>query len=71
MIYVQLPWCLYTTWIELAPLSPGNMEAILTGNNLKWIFDNEQDIIPNQISLKFVPRNLLDNKSALFLTVIA
>ena len=41
------------------------MVAILTDENFKCIFLNENDRIPIRISLKFVPRSPIDNKSAL------
>ena len=41
------------------------MAAILADDNFKCIFLNENDRIPIQISLKFVPRSPIDNKSAL------
>ena len=39
--------------------------ADLADDILKCIFLNENDRIPIQISLKFVPRSLIDNKAAL------
>ena len=41
------------------------MAAILADNIFNCIFLNENDKIPIQISLKYVPRSLIDNKSAL------
>ena len=41
------------------------MVAILADDNFKCIFLNENDRIPIQISLKFVPRSSIDNKPAL------
>ena len=41
------------------------MAAILADNIFKCIFLNENDRIPIQISLKFVPRSPIDNKAAL------
>ena len=41
------------------------MAAILADNIFKCIFLNENDRIPIQIALKFVPRNPIDNKTAL------
>ena len=41
------------------------MAAILADDNSKCIFLNENDKIPIQISLKFVPRSPVDNKSTL------
>ena len=46
-------------------LSQNKMAAILADNNFKCIFLNESDRIPIEISLKFVPRSLIDNKPAL------
>ena len=41
------------------------MDAILADEIFKCIFLNENDWIPNRISLKFVPRNPIANKPAL------
>ena len=41
------------------------MAAIWADNNFKCIFLNENDGILVRISLKFVPRSPIDNKSAL------
>ena len=41
------------------------MAAILTDDIFKCIFLNENDRIPIQISLKFVPMSPIDNKPAL------
>ena len=41
------------------------MAAILTDNNFKCIFVNENDRILIRISLRFVPRSPIDNKPAL------
>ena len=41
------------------------MAAILADDIFKCIFLNENDRIPIQISLKFVPRSPIDNKLAL------
>ena len=41
------------------------MAAILADDISKWIFLNENDRIPTQISLKFVPKSLIYNKPAL------
>ena len=41
------------------------MAAILADDNFNCIFLNENDRIPIQISLKYVPRSPIDNKSAL------
>ena len=41
------------------------MSAILADDSFKCIFLNENDRIRVQISLKFVPRGSIDNKSAL------
>ena len=41
------------------------MAAILADDIFKCIFLNENDRIPIQISLKFVPRSPIDNKAAL------
>ena len=41
------------------------MAAILADDTFKCIFLTENDRILNKISLKFVPRSLIDNKPAL------
>ena len=41
------------------------MAAILTDDNFKCISSNENDRIPIRISLKYVPKGIIDNKSAL------
>ena len=41
------------------------MVTILAGNIFNCIFFNENDKIPIQISLKYVPRSPIDNKPAL------
>ena len=41
------------------------MVAILADDNFKYIFFNEDYIIPIRISLKFVPRSTIDNKPEL------
>ena len=41
------------------------MAAILADDIFKCIFWNEIDRIPNQISLKFVPVNAIDNNPLL------
>ena len=41
------------------------MAVILADDIFKWIFLNENDRIPIQISLKFVPRGSIDNKLTL------
>ena len=41
------------------------MAAILSDDNFKCIFLNENDRILIRISLKFVPRSLINNKPAL------
>ena len=41
------------------------MAATLADNNFKCIFLIENDRIPIQFSLKFVPRSPIDNKPAL------
>ena len=40
------------------------MAAILAGDIFKCIFLNENDTIPIQISMKFVPMSPIDNKPA-------
>ena len=49
----------------LTHLPLDKMAAILTDDNFKCIFLNENDRIPVRISLKFVPRSLIDNKPAM------
>ena len=41
------------------------MAAMLPDSILKCIFLNENDRIPIQISLKYIPRSSIDNKAAL------
>ena len=41
------------------------MATILADNIFKWIFLHENDRMLIQISLKFLPRSLIDNKAAL------
>ena len=49
----------------LTHLPLNKMAAILADDNFKCIFLNENDRIPTQISLKFIPRSPIDNKRAL------
>ena len=42
------------------------MAAALADDIFRCIFLNENDRIPIQISLKFIPRNPIDNKLAMF-----
>ena len=51
--------------IGLTHLPLDKMAAILADDTFKCIFLNENDIIPIQISLKFIPRIPFDNKPAL------
>ena len=55
---------------ELTHLSLNKMAAILAYDIFKCIFLNENDRIPIQIALKFVPRSVIDNKTA-FVQVMA
>ena len=41
------------------------MTAILADDIFKWIFLSENDRIPIAISVKCVPKSLIDNKPAL------
>ena len=41
------------------------MAATLAYDNFKCIFLNENDKIPNRVSLKFVPTSPIDNRPAL------
>ena len=50
---------------ELTHLPLDKMAVILADDIFKCISLNENDRIPIQISLKFVPRSLIDNKLAL------
>ena len=50
--------------VFLTPLPLDKMADILADDIFKWIFLNENDRIPIQISLKFVPRSSVDNKQA-------
>ena len=49
----------------LTHLPLDKMAAILADNIFKCIFLNENDRIPIQISLKFVPRSPIGNKPTL------
>ena len=50
---------------QLTHLPPDKMAANLGDDKLKCIFLNENDRIPNRISLKFVPRSPINNMPAL------
>ena len=50
---------------QLTQLPLDKMAAILADDIFKCIFLNENDRIPIQISLTFVPRSHIDNKPAL------
>ena len=50
----------------LTHLPLDKMAATLADDIFNCIFLNENDRIPIQISLKYVPRSPIDNKSALF-----
>ena len=54
-----------TALSELTHLPLDKMAVILADDIFKCISLNENDRIPFQISLKFVPRSLIDNKPAL------
>ena len=41
------------------------MAAMLADDNLKYIFFNENDRIPTQISLRFIAKCAIDNNTAL------
>ena len=56
--------CLHT-WQMLTHLPLDKMAAILADNNFNCIFLNENDGIPIQIPLKYVPRSEIDNNPAL------
>ena len=51
--------------LSLTHLPLDKMHAILADDIFKRIFVNENIRISIQISLKFVPKSLIDNKSAL------
>ena len=53
------------THAGLTHLPLDKMAAILADDIFNCIFLNENDRIPIQISLKYVPRSPMDNKSAL------
>ena len=55
---------------DLTHLPLETMAAILAHNICEWIFLNENGGIVIQISLKFVPKSPIDNKSA-FVQVMA
>ena len=50
---------------ELTHLPMDKMAAILADNIFKCIFLDENDRIPIQVSLKFVPKSPIDNKPVL------
>ena len=52
-------------WVILTHLPLDKMAAILADDIFKCIFLNENDKILIEISLKFVPRSSIDNKTAL------
>ena len=52
-------------WHGLTHLPLDKMAAIFADDIFKYIFLNENDRIPVQISLKFVPRSPIDKKPAL------
>ena len=54
----------------LTHLPLDKMDAILADDILKCIFLHENERIPIQISLKFLPRSPIDNKPALNVQVI-
>ena len=60
-IHLEAEWGMYA--LTHFPLD--NMAAILADDIFRCISLNENDRIPIQISLKFVPRSLIDNKPAL------
>ena len=51
--------------VELTHLPLDKMAAILADDNFECNLLNENDRMPIQISLKFVPRSPIDNKPAL------
>ena len=57
------PFCCRLNLLTHLPLD--KMAAILADNIFKCIFLNENDGIPIQISLKFVPDGTIDNNKAL------
>ena len=52
-------------WLTLTHLPLDKMAVIFTDDIFKLIFMNENDIILIQISLRFVPRSLIDNNPSL------
>ena len=50
-------------WLTHLPVD--KMTAMLADDIYKYVFLNENDRIPVQISLKFVPRSPIDKKPAL------
>ena len=50
---------------DLTHLPLDKMASILEDDNFKWIFVNENDRILIRISLKFVPKSRIYNKTAL------
>ena len=57
-------WC-HVTFHQLTQLPLDKMAAILADDIFKCIFLNENDRIPIQISLKFVPDDIIDYNTAL------
>ena len=58
-------WNLVNIFFALPDLPLDKMAAIFADDILKCIFVNENSRIPIEISLKFVPRSLIDYKPAL------
>ena len=54
----------------LTHLPLNKMAAILANDNFKCSFVNENDRIPIQISLKFVPKSPIDNNPALVMIMV-
>ena len=51
--------------VVLKAEAPGLMASTLADDNFNCIFLNENDRISIRFSLKFVPKNLIENKPAL------
>ena len=56
---------MYDTWAPFNTSPPGQFGGKIADDIFNCIFFNEDVWISNEISLKFVPIGLIDNKSAL------
>ena len=68
IIYFQTPTLLLISWATSVPLNtlrPRRNGCHLTDNIFKYIFFNENVWVPMKISLKFVPKGPINDKSTL------